>query len=231
MQISVIVVVRNGEQFLADALDSIDAQTQTPTEVIVIDGGSTDGSVAIAQSFAGACVIEQVGTGLAAARNQGLHIATGEFIAFLDADDLWEPDKLACQSDYLRAHPACEVVTGHLLRFAEPNCPIPAQYQRGWLDQPVPAYTPAGLLVRRSLFERCGHFDPTLSIGCDSDWLARVQDAGWSPAILPQVVLRKRIHAGNLSSNLPLARREILALTRRSLMRRGILRRSNAGAC
>ncbi|MCX6043477.1 MAG: glycosyltransferase, partial [Chloroflexi bacterium] len=204
MPISVIVVVRNGERFLAEALASIGAQTCKPAEVIVVDGGSTDQSVAIASSFPWVRLIHQTDRGLAAARNQGVQAAAGDLLAFLDADDLWEIDKLARQADYLAAQPQHAAVTGQLIRFAQPHCPIPDQYQNSWLNQPAPAYTPGGLLIRRELFDRCGYFDPAFVIGCDSDWLARLQDAGWPLAILPQVVLRKRIHEGNLSSNLPM---------------------------
>ncbi len=227
MQISVIVVVRNGERFLAEALSTIATQQRKPDEVLVVDGGSTDQSVAIAQRFAWVRVIAQSGSGLAGARNQGVQAASGALIAFLDADDRWERTKLAQQAAYLAAHPACGVVTGHLIRFAQAGCPLPAQYQQGWLDQPVPAYTPGGLLVRRQLFEHAGYFDPSFTMGCDSDWLARLQDHGYPPVILPQVVLHKRIHSDNLSNNLAIARRELLTLTRRSLVRRQLLSRPN----
>lgn len=230
MQISAIVVVRNGERFLAAALHSIGAQTRQPDEVIVVDGGSTDQSVAIARSFAGVRVLQQVGNGLAGARNQGVQAANSDLIAFLDADDLWAADKLAQQANHLVEQPSCAAVTGLVVRFAEPHCPLPAQYQDAWLNQPAPAYTPGGLLIRRWLFERAGYFDPAFTIGCDSDWLAKIQDAGWPPAVLPQVVLRKRIHEGNLSSNLLVARRELLALTRRSLVRRHLLRATDPEA-
>ncbi|HJX30674.1 MAG TPA: glycosyltransferase family A protein [Thermodesulfobacteriota bacterium] len=221
MHISVIVVVLNGEQFLAEALQSIGAQRFPSLDIIVVDGGSCDRSIAIAQSFPGLRVIHQKGLGLASARNQGLQaVPADHLIAFLDADDLWEASKLSVQTAYLSAHPDCEAVTGHLVRFAQPGCIIPLQYHDGWLNRPVPAYTLGGFLIRPSAFRHVGDFNPALTVGCDHDWFARAKDIGLSLSVLPQIVLRKRIHENNLSRNLTVYQRELLRLTRQSLARR-----------
>ena len=96
--ISCIVPVFNGERYLAEALDSILAQTWRPLEVIVVDDGSTDGTAHIAAGYgAEVSYIHQANAGPAAARNRGLDAARGEFIAFLDADDLWHKDKLSAR--------------------------------------------------------------------------------------------------------------------------------------
>jgi len=221
MNISVIVVVLNGEQFLAEALQSIGAQRFPSLDIIVVDGGSCDRSIAIAQSFPGVRVIHQKGIGLASARNEGLQaVPANHLIAFLDADDLWEVDKLHIQTTYLKSHPDCEAVTGHLVRFAQPGCTIPPQYYDDWLNRPVPAYTLSGFLIRPSAFRHVGDFNPVLTVGCDHDWFARTKDFGLSFRILPQIVLRKRIHENNLSRNLPVYQQELLMLTRQSLARR-----------
>ena len=223
MLISVIVAVRDGERFLAEALESVLAQGRHSLEIVVVDGGSTDRSAAIARSYPAVRLIRQEGRGLASARNQGVQAARGDLLGFLDADDLWEPGKLDAQTAHLAAHPGCDAVLGHMVRFVQPGCRAPAQYSDGWLDRPAPAYTPGGLLVRRAAFARVGPFDPSLSVGCDSDWFARARDVGLSLDLLPQTVLRKRIHEGNLSRDLASYRREVLALTRESLVRRKVM--------
>jgi glycosyltransferase involved in cell wall biosynthesis len=104
--VSCIVPVFNGERYLAEALDSVLGQTYRALEVIVVDDGSTDGTPAVVRTF-GARVrcVTQPNAGLAAARNRGLAAATAELVAFLDADDLWLPEKIACQMERFRAHP------------------------------------------------------------------------------------------------------------------------------
>src|SRR4051812_2876154 len=102
--LSVIVPVRNGERFLTEALDSVLAQSRKPDElVIVVDPGSTDRSLEIARACSMATVVEQQGSGIAAAWNQGISQARGELLAFLSADDRWTPDKLERQLSVLQA--------------------------------------------------------------------------------------------------------------------------------
>ena len=100
--ISCIVPVFNGEQFLGEAIDSILAQTHQPGEVIVVDNGSMDRSAAIASSYGDPVrVLHEDKRGPAAARNAGIRAAGLPFIAFLDADDLFHPEKLERQVAHL----------------------------------------------------------------------------------------------------------------------------------
>ncbi|CAM3852299.1 glycosyltransferase family 2 protein [Paracidovorax anthurii] len=107
-RVSVVIPVYNAEATLQRALDSVRAQTLPPFEVICVDDGSRDGSVALATRYdpAGAFLLRVVqqprNAGAAAARNRGLDLATGDVIAFLDADDLWSPDKLARQLEAMQ---------------------------------------------------------------------------------------------------------------------------------
>jgi glycosyltransferase involved in cell wall biosynthesis len=103
--ISVVVRVRDGARFPANAIASVLAQTYRPLEVIVVDDGSTDESAAIARAFSDVRVIGQGPQGVAAARNTGVQASRGELIAFLDADDTWLPGKLVAQARYLSEHP------------------------------------------------------------------------------------------------------------------------------
>ena len=96
--ISVVIPCYNGAAYVREALDSVLAQTQPVLEVLVIDDGSTDDSAAIAEAYgAPVRVIRQANQGESVARNRGLDEAKGEWVAFLDADDLWKPEKLAAQ--------------------------------------------------------------------------------------------------------------------------------------
>src|SRR5689334_17955847 len=103
--ISVIVAVRNGERFLRSCLESVVAQTFQPSEIIVVDGHSTDGTPDIARSFPQVCYVLQHEPGLSAAYNEGIHNACGGLIAFISHDDLWTPDKLAIQVNHMITHP------------------------------------------------------------------------------------------------------------------------------
>ena len=122
---SVVIPVFNGERFLAEAIQSVLDQTYEPVEVIAVDDGSTDGSAAIARSFAGVQVIEQPNSGPAGARNAGIAAARGEFLAFVDADDIVPPDKLELQVTHLREHPEVGCVLGARTSCSSraPNCP------------------------------------------------------------------------------------------------------------
>src|SRR5262245_10754564 len=96
--VSCIVPVYNGEAFLGEALASIRAQRHRPIEILVVDDGSTDGTAAVVMAAdAGIRYMRQDNAGGAAARNRGIGMARGTFVAFLDADDLWPPEKLERQ--------------------------------------------------------------------------------------------------------------------------------------
>lgn len=197
--VSVIVIVKNGERFLAEALQSIERQTLPPLETLVVDGGSTDRTAAIAHSFAGVRYLQQPDHGISNAYNFGLTQARGELVAFLSHDDLWMPDKLAIQAGYLRAHPDCQYVVGRIRSFLEPGDTPPPNFRRELLEQTPVAYIMETLLVRRGLFDVVGLHDPALPTAGDVDWYARVFDAGVVGHVCDQVLVHKRVHSHNTS--------------------------------
>src|SRR5262249_17267514 len=108
--VSCIVPVFNGERYLGETLDSILAQTYRPREIIVVDDGSTDGTAAVVAAYGKRVTsVWQANAGEMAARNRGLTRARGEFIAFLDADDLWHPEKLARQIARFQERPEIDL--------------------------------------------------------------------------------------------------------------------------
>ena len=132
--ISVVIPCYNAAAFLRATIESILGQTHPVLEVIVVDDGSTDDSANIAESFGPPVrVIRQPNQGESAARNRGIEAAAGEWVAFLDADDLWLPTKVELQAEAIRSAPADVVcVTGDFLLFGEGEeerrCSPPARY-------------------------------------------------------------------------------------------------------
>lgn len=128
--VSIITPVLNAERYLDAAIESVRAQTFTDWELILVDDGSTDSSIAIAASAAKAdrriratSWAKGVAHGAAGARNAGLDLASGEMIAFLDADDLYEPAKLEIETGLLAAHPGAAMVYGPTLWWRDGDQP------------------------------------------------------------------------------------------------------------
>lgn len=117
--VSVIIPVYNYERFLAEAIESVLSQTYRELEVIVVDDGSTDRSGEVARSFAGKGVsyCHQVHAGIGPARNKGVELARGDFLAFLDADDRWPEEKLERQLRAFEDDPALEMVLARRYNF------------------------------------------------------------------------------------------------------------------
>ena len=218
--VSVILPVYNGERYLAEAIESVLAQTYRPVELIAVDDGSTDGTAEIAKSYSDVRYLHQPNQGNGRARNAGLKAAQGDLIALLDADDLWLENKLHTQVEHLRQHPELGYVVCRMHPFLEPGTDWPPHLNRDHYQSDPPLYTPSALLAWRWVFERVGMFDARYVHGNDSDWLFRARDADIPMAVVPRVLLRKRIHGQNLSHDTGLVTRELLQVLHSSLRRR-----------
>ena len=217
--ITVIMPVYNGARFLREALESVFAQVPAPLEVLLIDDGSKDESAEIAAQFPGVTWISQQNAGPGAARNRGMRLARGAFIAFIDQDDLWEPSKLELQLKFLQSHPealSCICLQQHRV---EPGAIIPQWIPQRALAEDLPAYTPSALFARRSAFDTVGIFDETLRTGSDADWFFRARDAEQDPGVVTQPLIIKRLHNEAQSFD-PRCTIEMLSVVRRSLSRK-----------
>lgn len=225
--VSVIVPVQNGERYLAEALASIFAQEYAPLEVIVVDGQSVDRTRQIAESFASVRYLRQSGHGVAEAYNTGIDAARGELVAFLSHDDVWTPDKLRVQVNFLVAHPEIQYCIAQVKFFLEPGFSIPGGFRRELLEGDHVGYIMETLVSRRQVFERVGTLDARLAIGNDTDWFARAHDAHVPMAVLPDVLLNKRIHDANLSSDGDMIAQDLLKAFKHSIDRKHQQRAEN----
>jgi glycosyltransferase involved in cell wall biosynthesis len=218
--VSVVLVVRNGEAYLAEALRSVLDSTLQPVEIIVIDGGSTDRTADIAGGFVGVRVVPQSSRGIASAYNEGVAQARGELIAFISHDDRWLPGKLDLQAGFMRAHPEVLMSFTHVQHVLEPGVVAPPGFRRELLDGPVPGFIMETLMARPAAFAKVGPFDSSYAVAEDTDWFARARDATIPTELLPETLTVKRVHGTNASLSTPQINGLLLKALRRSIERK-----------
>ncbi len=220
--VSVIIPVYNGARFLREAIESVFAQQYEPIEVIVADDGSTDESAAIARSFSGVTVLDLPHGGVSAARNAAVAAADGEWLAFLDADDLWLPGRLRAQLEAAERMPGVDILLGHKRIRLEPGARgVDVLFGDG---AEMVSYEPSVWLVRPHAFHVTGGFDVDLAIGEDTDWLVRAADRGIQTHVCPEVLFVRRIHDTNATSE-PYDRKGLML----SILRDSVRRKNPAG--
>jgi glycosyltransferase involved in cell wall biosynthesis len=207
--VSVIVPVFNGRDYLAQAIESAFAQTHPAIEIVAVDDGSTDGSADILASYAPRItVVTQTNAGPSAARNRGVAHSSGDYLAFLDGDDLWDPDKTGAQLASLKAHPkAVAIYCDH--RSIDASGQVLGL--TGALEHPRSSgniledlirgqriKSPSFVMVRRAAFDAVGGFDESLRYAEDYDLWVRLAMIG---PILYQLdtLASYRVHGGNVS--------------------------------
>ena len=196
--ISTVMAVRDGERYLAAALDSILDQSTPPTELIVVDDGSIDATPAILATYGDAInLIQQPATGQASAINAGIAAANGTFLAFLDADDLWEPGALACLRERLLRPDAPDAAFGRIVQFVSPELGPEAAADFHFDPGPTASKLFQAMLIRRAAFTQVGPMDTTLVSAANIDWISRARGQGLRFATVDDVVARRRLHRTN----------------------------------
>ena len=193
--ISVVIPARNSALHLAETVASVQAQTLRVQAIIIVDDGSQDGTAQLAATLGDTVrVIRQDHAGAAQARNTGVAQVETEYLAFVDSDDVWLPQKLEWQM----AGPAVgTMVFGHCVQFTSPEL-TPAQAAELFFNPgPMAAIAASALLMRTSDFHHAGLFDAALKTGEFIEWYARAQALGLGTRVLPQTIFRRRLHAGN----------------------------------
>jgi len=198
--VSVVIPVYNYDRYLAEAIESVLGQTYPHLEAIVVDDGSTDQSNEVAKSFAATSVryCHQVHAGIGAARNKGVELAQGDYIAFLDADDRWPLEKIERQLGAFDSDPELEMVFGQALQLQNGR-----EWEAGVKDKSsavagmVPGMVPGTMLIKRGALSRVGRFKDDLKVGEFIDWYARAVELQVRSLVLPDLLLWRRIHDSN----------------------------------
>jgi glycosyltransferase involved in cell wall biosynthesis len=220
--ISVMIGVYNAERYLAEAIESVFAQSYRPLELIVVDDGSDDGSGDVARGYGdGLTYAHQANAGNGSARNHAVRLASGELFAFLDADDRFLPEKLEHQFAALEADLDLDMVFGYVREFVSPELTDTERASvRPPAAEPMPWPAPNLMLIRRESFARVGPFSEDVKVGVTVDWYARAKEAGLRGVVLPEVVLERRLHLTNNGLRERDSRQQYLHVLKASLDRR-----------
>jgi glycosyltransferase involved in cell wall biosynthesis len=221
-KVSVIVAVFNGERFVGEALGSLRREQDIEAEIIVVDDGSTDGSVsavkALAERDPRIRLITGEHRGVSGTRNIGVRASTAEYITFLDCDDICPPGRIARQATKLASHASVSVVVGETLWFEAltPDLhPVPGTRHRRGL-----CVTLHSALFHRSVFETYGLFDEQLTSCEDFDFFLRLSEGGVRFLIETEIASLYRRHDHNMTKDIQLEQTATVAALRRSIARR-----------
>lgn len=219
--VSVVIPVFNCEAYIWEAVESVLAQTYPSVDIIVIDDGSNDGSAKVLAGFGDSITYHfQENRGLGAARNSGLDMAQGEYIAFIDSDDRWLPDKIELQMSYMLEHSETDIIFTHIRQFFSPDI---ASSLRRKLQIPVvelPGLFATTCLATSECFRRAGQFATDLRVGEFIDWYTRALDSGLKSHLMDDVLAERRIHNDNMGTREKDSRADYLKVLRMSLQRK-----------
>jgi glycosyltransferase involved in cell wall biosynthesis len=226
MKISVVIPCYNAAAYVGEAVRSVLTQTLPPHEVIVIDDGSTDASATVLAEFGSSVTLmRQANQGVAAAVNHGVSRARGEAIAFLDADDLWMPDKLERQVAVLTPEPSLDAVFTHLTQFVSPELPADTRSHLKGDGTVMAGLVKGTMLIRSAALQRLGSFDAAHTHADFIAWFASANAQEFRWVMLDQPLYRRRLHESNLSRREALQQRDnYLAVMREYLQKRRLSR-------
>lgn len=197
--ISVIIPAYNNRDFILQAVSSVLNQTIKASEIIVVDDGSSDNTSDLIKSkFKNQVILlKQKNQGISAARNLGIKKSTGEYIAFLDADDIWLEDKLEMQLQALKKHPEVSIV----FTQAQNRLNNEMQFEESSnLAYPiVPGFIPSCCFLKREVIEKTGLFDQSVKLGEFAEWYGRAIDQGYKVYMVKKLLVLRRIHDHNHS--------------------------------
>ncbi len=199
VDVSVIIPVYNCEKYLQYAIDSVLNQTKIPTEIIVIDDGSTDQTKKIIDSYKGQIKsIFKEHSGLSDTLNVGIKHAKGKYLAFLDADDLWIEEKLEIQFEAISENNV-DMVFGYIEQFISPELNDQEKKKVLINKKILPGYSRDTLFIKKDAFFKVGFFSSNYQLGEFIEWYSRAKDLDLSSIMLPNILAKRRIHLKNMT--------------------------------
>lgn len=197
--VSVILPVYNMEKYVAESIHSVLDQTYNNIEIICINDGSTDNSLELLKTFGNKIIIVECAQngGIGAARNAGIAVATGDFLALMDADDMWEPAKIETQINQFKRNTHLDISFCYMKCFLSPDLPDEIKAIRHCPPEPMPGQVSATAMIKTSSFWKVGLFDPKWRVGEFIDWMTKAIEHGLTYEMLPDAFLLRRIHATN----------------------------------
>ena len=208
---SVVMPVFNCERYIGEAIQGVIQQSYPALELIVVDDGSNDGTAEIVQHFSKrlpTLYVRQNNQGPSAARNRGAALAQGDWIAFLDADDVWLPTKLLTHRDHIMAHPNAVLFWSDWRYMDHKGDPIQRRPGDGPFSRVVFGHPslpiPSSVAMRKDVFERTQGFDQALRHSEDIEYFARLATR-FSVQFIAQTLVRYRTHKTQLHLNLRVA--------------------------
>ena len=216
--ISAIIPSYNAGRFIGEAIQSVLEQSYAPQEIIVMDDGSTDDTREIVAQFGSRVDYHcQKNSGTSNARNRAIELSRGNFLAFLDADDLWQSAKLEKQMSAFQEMPYLDIVYTQVENFLSPDAKNKENVKR--LAEPISGYIPSSAVIRRDSFFRVGLFSTQYQIGEFVDWYVRANECKLKEHVVPEVLVKRRIHTTNKGIVLRENQKEMLKILAAKLKR------------
>lgn len=219
--ISIMMPTYNNGKYIAQAIESIYAQNYSNIEIIVVDDGSTDNTKEILKQYKDIKYFYMEHKGISAARNTALENSKGEYIAFLDSDDYWLPNKLSVQMQYFREHPDSQIVFTryeNIFEKEELKQNKRAMHEKA-IEDSFQQYLPSTVL-KKELFDKYGNFDEKFSGIEDAEFIYRISMKGINVKhYINEVFYIRRIHGNNITLQQNRTVKSIIT----AILRKGVL--------
>ena len=219
--VSAIIPVYNGEKYLSEAIESLLDQSYQPIEILIVDNGSTDKSAQIAQSYLPKIQYYYLPepNGIKA-KNFGITQSKGQFISFLDADDIWEKDKTHLQLAAFKQEPTLDAVFGLVQQFISPELDSSLKQKYKFSNELMRGYHQSAMLIKREALFKVGLFNETWEVGEFLDWYQRSQEMKLKLSLLNSIVFNRRLHPSNMGITKKHSRHDYLKILKTGLDRR-----------